>query len=208
MKSGDSSVKTVNILFLVSMFLISAPLMAGGDAAAGKQKSVTCAACHGADGNSANPEWPKLAGQSEQYLLKQLKDFKHQNRVNPLMSGPVAALSEQDMADLAAYFASQTVTPGSTEQARLALGELVYRGGNLERGVASCMACHSPNGAGNPAATFPKLSGQHSQYVTVQLRNFRDGVRNNDRARMMRNVANKMTIEEIEAVSQYVAGLH
>ena len=200
--------KKINILLFLTIFLVSTPLMAGGDAAAGKQKSVSCAACHGADGNSVNPEWPKLAGQSEQYLLKQLKDFKHQRRVNPLMSGPVAVLSDQDMADLAAYFAGQTGTPGSTDPTRLELGERVYRGGNLERGGAACMACHSPTGAGNEAAAFPKLSGQHSKYVGMQLRHFRDGVRNNDRARMMRNVANKMTTEEIEAVSDYIAGLH
>lgn len=200
--------KKINVLLFISICLISTPLIAGGDAAAGKQKAASCAACHGTDGNSVNPEWPKIAGQSEQYLIKQLQDFKHQRRVNPLMTGPVAALSEQDMADLAAYYASQPGTPGSADPTRLELGERVYRGGNLERGVAACTACHSPRGAGNEAAGFPKLSGQHSKYVDIQLRHFRDGVRNNDRARMMRNVANKMTIEEIEAVSDYIAGLH
>lgn len=196
------------ILSLVITFILSSPLMAAGDAAAGKQKATACAACHGADGNSVNPEWPKLAGQSEAYLLKQLKDFKEQKRVNPLMSGPVAVLSDQDMVDLAAYFATQTGSPGSTDAAQLELGELIYRGGNLETGVAACTGCHSPTGAGNSAAAFPRLSGQHSKYISTQLRSFRDNLRGNDQASMMRSVAKKMTIEEIEAVSQYIAGLH
>jgi cytochrome c553 len=194
-------------MFIISL-LISSPLWAEGDIEAGKQKSTACAACHGADGNSVNPEWPKLAGQSEKYLIKQLKDYKDEKRVNPLMSGQVAALSEQDMEDLAAYFSSQSGSPGSTEPAQLELGKLVYRGGNLESGVAACTSCHSPTGSGNPAAAFPRLSGQHSKYTSSQLRHFRDNLRNNDQANMMRAVASKMTIEEIEAVSEYIAGLH
>ena len=112
------------------------------------------------------------------------------------------------MEDLAAYFASQTGTPNSAEATQLELGELIYRGGNMETGVAACMGCHSPTGAGNPAAAFPMLSGQHSKYTSTQLRHFRDNVRVNDKASMMRTVARKMTVEEIEAVSQYMAGLH
>ena len=199
----------MRILFaLVVAFLVSSPALASGDSAAGKQKSATCAACHGADGNSANPEWPKLAGQNEKYIVKQLMDFKEGRRVNALMSGPVAALSEQDMHDLAAYYASQSGTPGSAESNQRELGELIYRGGNMETGVAACMGCHSPTGAGNPAAAFPKLSGQHSKYTSTQLRHFRDNVRANDKASMMRTIARKMTVEEIEAVSQFMAGLH
>lgn len=199
----------MKILYAVVVsFLLSSPLVAAGDIAAGKQKSAACAACHGADGNSANPEWPKLAGQNEKYLFKQLMDFKKQKRVNPLMSGPIAPLSEQDMKDLAVYFASQSSTPSSAEPNQLELGEMIYRGGNLATGVAACMGCHSPSGAGNAAAAFPKLSGQHSKYTSTQLRHFRDNIRENDKASMMRTVAGKMTVEEIEAVSQYVAGLH
>ena len=199
----------MNILYaFVVTFLLSSPLLAAGDIAAGKQKSATCAACHGADGNSANPEWPKLAGQNEKYLVKQLVDFKEGKRENPLMSGPVAPLNKQDMEDLAAYFASQSGTPGSAEPNQLELGEMIYRGGNLETGVAACMGCHSPTGVGNAAAAFPQLSGQHSKYTSTQLRHFRDNVRANDQANMMRTVAGKMTVEEIEAVSQYIAGLH
>lgn len=194
-------------LFAV-LLVVSSSLSAAGNVDAGKQKSAACAACHGSDGNSVNPDWPKLAGQNEGYILKQLKDFKGGKRVSPLMSGPVATLSDQDMEDLAAYFSSQIGSPGHAESAQLELGESVYRGGNLEAGVAACTACHSPKGNGNPAASFPKLSGQHSKYISTQLRQFRDSLRSNDQANMMRAVASKMTIEEIEAVSQYVSGLH
>lgn len=200
--------KINSVLLFLSIVSLFTSAMANGDAAAGKQKSAICAACHGADGNSTNPEWPKLAGQSEQYLIKQLKDFKQQKRVNPLMAGPIAGLSEQDMEDLAAYFASQKAIPGSADSALVKSGEHIYRGGNIERGVAACMACHSPTGSGNPAAVFPRLSGQHGKYVANQLRSFRDNERKNDRASMMRSVANKMTIEEINAISNYIAGLH
>ena len=188
--------------------LVSTSVQAAANIDAGRQKAAVCAACHGVDGNSTNPEWPKLAGQHEQYLYKQLVDFKQKKRENPLMTGPVAELSDQDMRDLAAYYASQKGTPGSTSADQLELGQLVYRGGNLKTQLAACIACHGPAGSGNPAAKFPKLSGQHAKYVAQQLLNYRDGTRHNDPAGMMRNVANKMTTAEIEAVSQYIAGLH
>ena len=200
--------RTFYVLACAAICCLTTQVFAAGDISSGKQKSAVCAACHGMDGNSLNPEWPKLAGQNEKYLIKQLKDFKNQIRVSPLMSGPVANLSEQDMEDLAAYFSSQTVTPGSADANKVALGQLVYRGGNLETGVTACTACHSPTGAGNPAAEYPMLSGQYSKYVNQQLRNFRDGIRKNDQASIMRSIASKMTVEEIEAVSSYIAGLH
>lgn len=178
-----------------------------GDAAAGKTKSATCAACHGMDGNSTNPEWPKLAGQNEQYLYKQLMDFKEQRRINASMAPMVAPLTPQDMADLAAYFASQAGTPGQADQTQVTLGTQVFKGGNNATGVAACSACHSPTGAGNPAATFPALAGQHPTYVKLQLNAFRKGERNNDAGKMMRNVANKMSDAEIDAVAEYIAGL-
>jgi cytochrome c553 len=186
---------------------------AAGDAAAGKTKSAACAACHGADGNSVNPEWPKLAGQHAGYLLKQLRNFKggpngKPERENPLMAGQVATLSEQDMENLAAYFASQKVTVGETAKDQLEVGQAIYRGGNAATGVAACIACHGPTGAGNPQALFPSLSGQHATYVAAQLKAFRSGARANDAGQMMRNIAAKMTDAEIEAVAQYVQGLH
>ncbi len=195
-------------LSLASALLCATTVSAAGDAEAGKQKSAVCAACHGVDGNSSNPEWPKLAGQNHKYLYKQLVDYKENRRENALMAGQVAALTDQDMQDLAAYFASQTGTPGAADPAQLGLGETVYRGGNLKTGVAACSACHGPTGVGNPAAKFPKISGQHDVYVKQQLLMFRDEKRRNDPSAMMRNVASKMSVAEIEAVSQYVSGLH
>ncbi|WP_287600922.1 c-type cytochrome [Thiothrix sp.] len=179
----------------------------GGNAEAGKTKSATCAACHGADGNSVNPEWPKLAGQHPSYIAKQLANFKEDARVNPSMSPMAKPLSEQDMADLAAYFSSQAVKPGEADQTKVALGEQMYKGGNNATGVAACAACHGPTGAGNPASNFPSLSGQHATYIKNQLNAFRKGERANDAGKMMRNVAAKMTDAEIEAVAEYIAGL-
>ncbi|MFN2348313.1 MAG: cytochrome c [Thioalkalivibrio sp.] len=188
---------------------LSAPVLAqdAGDATRGKGLSASCAACHGADGNSVNPEWPKLAGQGEPYLYKQLVDYKEGRRENALMIGQVANLSNQDMRDLAAYYASQSSSAGSADESMVALGEQVYRGGNTASGVAACIACHGPNGQGNPAAMFPKVAAQHARYSADQLRYFRDSSRANDAGRMMRNIARRMTDEEIEAVSQYMSGL-
>ena len=179
----------------------------GGNAEAGKTKSATCAACHGADGNSVNPEWPKLAGQHPSYIAKQLANFKDDARSNPSMSPMAKPLSEQDMADLAAYFSSQAAKPGEADQTKVALGEQMYKGGNNATGVAACAACHGPTGTGNPASNFPSLSGQHATYIKNQLNAFRKGERANDAGKMMRNVAAKMTDAEIEAVAEYIAGL-
>lgn len=181
--------------------------LAAGDPAAGKTKSATCAACHNADGNSTNPQYPNLAGQSADYLLKQLQEFKSGGRVNAIMVGMVAPLSPQDMADLAAYFASQKVARGATDPALKPVGEAVFRGGNLTSGVAACAACHGAVGAGNPAARFPALAGQHAEYVELQLKAFRAMERANDAGQMMRGVAAKMTDPEIKAVASYVQGL-
>lgn len=180
----------------------------GGNADAGKTKSATCAACHGADGNSTNPEWPKLAGQHEGYIVKQLIDLKKgETRKNATMSPMAAPLSEQDMADLAAYFASQTRKPGEADQSKVTLGEQVYKGGNNATGVAACAACHGPTGAGNPASGFPSLNGQQTTYVKNQLNAFRKGERTNDAGKMMQNIAANMTDKEIDAVAEYIAGL-
>lgn len=178
------------------------------DATAGQAKSAVCAGCHGMDGNSMNPVWPKLAGQHPTYIAKQLADFKSGNRVDPTMAGMAAPLSEADMADLAAYFASQKTQIGTTPEDKLAAGQAIYRAGNAASGVPACAACHGPTGAGNAQAKFPSLSGQHAAYVTKALKDFRSGARANDAGQMMRNIAAKMTDAEIEAVSAYVQGLH
>ena len=182
---------------------------AAGDATAGKTKSATCAGCHGADGGSVNPEWPNLAGQHAKYIAKQLTDFKAgKDRSNATMAGMVAALSKQDMADLAAFFSSLPRKVGAADKSLVAAGEKIYRGGNPATGVAACIGCHGPTGSGNPAANFPALSGQHAKYVENQLNAFKTGQRKNDAGKMMRNIAGKLSEKEIKAVASYVQGLH
>ncbi|HAS51978.1 MAG TPA: cytochrome c4, partial [Gammaproteobacteria bacterium] len=169
---------------------------AAGDPAAGKAKSATCTACHNPDGNSTNPIYPKLAGQSADYLTKQLMEFKSGARVNAIMVGMVAPLSPQDMEDLSAYFASQQVARSAADPALAPAGEAVFRGGNLNSGVSACMACHGATGAGNPAAKFPALAGQHADYIELQLKAFRAMERANDAGQMMRQVAARITDQE------------
>lgn len=179
-----------------------------GDPEAGKTKSVSCQSCHGADGNSLNPMWPKLAGQNASYIKKQLQDFKSGLRSNPIMSPMAAKLSDEDIKDLAVYYASQQTSKGATPEEYLALGEKVYRQGNKKTGVPACMACHGPAGDGNPAAAWPKLAGQHGVYVETQLKAYRSGERANDPNAMMEGVTKRMSDEEITAVANYVTGLH
>ncbi|MBL8250361.1 MAG: cytochrome c4 [Candidatus Competibacter sp.] len=181
--------------------------LAAGDPAAGKAKSATCAACHSADGNGTNPQYPKLAGQSADYLFKQLQDYKSGARANPIMLGMVAPLSPQDMEDLAAYFASQQVARAAADPKLAPQGEALFRGGNLSNGVAACAACHGAVGAGNPAAKFPALAAQHAEYLEVQLKAFRAMERSNDAGQMMRAIAAKMSDPEIKAVASYIQGL-
>ncbi len=187
---------------------LSSSLYAAGDPAKGREASASCAACHGADGNSTNPEWPKLAGQHADYIAKQLADFQAgETRSNALMAGQVAGMDEQTMEDLGAYFAQQEMQVGTADEAQVELGEKIYRAGNETSGVAACIACHGPGGQGNPAANFPRLGGQHATYTANQLRAFRNGERSNDYGSMMRNIAEKMSDREIEAVAAYIEGL-
>jgi len=189
--------------------LLAAPLVqAAGNAKSGEQKSGVCMGCHGPNGNSLNPVWPKLAGQSESYLAKQLADFKSGARKDPLMSGQAAALSTQDMADLAAYYSKQTISAGMADKAKLTLGQNVFRGGNKEKGIAACIGCHGPSGAGNPSAKFPAVGSQQAEYTIKALKDFRSGARSNDPSNMMRDIAARMSDKEIEAVASYIAGLH
>lgn len=181
---------------------------AAGSAEAGKAKSAVCAGCHGPDGNSPAPAFPKLAGQHPDYMAKQLKEFKSGERQNATMAGMVAALSEGDMADLGAFYASQKGTIGTAAEDKVELGKSLYRAGNAASGVSACAACHGPTGAGNPMANFPALSGQHADYTVAQLKQFRAGERANDAGSMMRAIAKKMSDAEIEAVAQYIQGLN
>jgi cytochrome c553 len=192
----------------IALALSATGVQAAGDVEAGKTKSASCAACHGPDGNSPNnPVWPKLAGQHPGYLEKQLMEFKSGDRKDPTMTGMAAPLSEQDMADLAAYFSSQQKQVGAADPDKVEAGEQLYRAGNAQTGVAACMACHGPAGSGNPAAKFPALAGQHAPYVEKALKDFRSGSRTNDLNKMMQGVAERMTDAEIAAVAQYIQGL-
>lgn len=203
-----SSMNKWLVSFSVVLAMVTAGVQAAGDAAAGKTKSAICMACHGADGNSPNPIWPKLAGQHASYILTQLQHFKSGSRKNDLMSPMAAPLSDQDMADLAAYFSSQTQSAGTAAADKVAKGEKIYRAGNPNTRVAACMACHGPAGIGNAPASFPRISGQHAAYVEKALKDFRAGSRDNDPNMMMRGVAANMTDAEIMAVAQYVQGLY
>lgn len=193
---------------LLCAWLGNSAAIAAGDAEAGKAKAAVCAACHGADGKAILPNYPNLAGQHAEYIEKQLQDYKSGARVNALMVGQVTGLSEQDMADLGAYFASMTRIEGVASEENLALGENIYRGGITSAGVAACSACHGPTGTGNPQAKFPVLAGQNTQYIAEQLRYFRSGERANDPNEMMRGIAHRMTDPEIDAVANYITGLH
>lgn len=197
---------------LAAQSVLAQGVIKGDPAKAQQIVNQVCAACHAADGNSAIPVNPNLAGQHPEYIYKQLMNFKSQGgkpaeRNNPIMGGMVANLSEDDMKNLAAYFASQKAKPGVARDAKLVKqGEAIYRGGVAGKGVPACASCHSPNGAGMPAQ-FPRLAGQHADYTSAQLKAFRVGQRANDAAQMMRGVAAKMSDQEIAAVSEYISGL-
>lgn len=200
------------ITILLGLSAVATANAAEGNAEAGKNKSAMCAACHGADGNSLVPMYPKLAGQSANYLVKQLIEFKQgmtsggkSGRVDPVMGGMAMALSEQDMADVAAFYASQEISAGTGNPD--ALGKKLYLGGNAEMEVTACVACHGVNGKGMPSAGFPALASQNAEYLKIQLEKFRIGSRNNDHNGMMQGVAANLTDEEISALSQYIASL-
>lgn len=206
--------KKLGLLLCVALGL-SANAFAQGDAEAGKSKSTVCAACHGTDGNSMIDINPKLAGQHASYLLKQLKEFKlasetggAEGRNNIVMNAQAAILSEQDMQDLAAFYASQEATPGETPEDVIEAGQALYRGGDMERGITACIACHGPRGDGMGLANFPDISGQHTAYIKSQLELFRSGDRANDLNGMMRDIAKKLTDEDIDTLSKYLGGLH
>jgi len=181
---------------------------AAGNAAAGKAKAAVCAGCHGVDGNSAAPNFPKLAGMDGSYIAKQLADFKSGARKDPTMAGMVAALTRKDMENLGAFYAGQKRSPGAASGSAetMNMAKLLYRGGNPKMGIAPCMGCHGPAGAGIPAK-FPAVGGQHATYSQKQLTDFKTGTRKNDGG-IMGPIAFKLSEAEIKALSQYMAGLH
>lgn len=179
----------------------------GDPAKAQKIVNDVCGACHGADGNSTSPAYPSLAGQHPEYIAKQLAEFKSGARKNAIMAPNVTNLSQDDMLNLAAYFAAQQPKPKMAKDAALvAEGQKIYRGGNAGSGVPACASCHGPAGTGIPVQ-FPRLAGQHNKYVLSQLKNFRSGDRANDGGKMMQVIARKMTDQEMKAVSEYISGL-
>jgi cytochrome c553 len=211
-----NEIKMKNIGLLICLFLgFSAGALAQGNADNGKAKSITCGACHGVDGNSAISMNPKLAGQHAKYLIKQLTEFKlasqtggKEGRNNAVMNGMSAALSEQDILDLAAYYSGQEAKPGEASPENIEQGRKLYVGGDLERGITACVACHGPSGDGTSLSGFPDISGQHSAYIATQLKSFRSGERANSLNGMMADIAKRMTDKDIEVISNYVAGLH
>ena len=198
---------SIQILSLLSV-VDSHSLLAAGDPEAGKNKSTPCAACHGVDGNSTNPEWPKLAQQGAPYLEAQLKLFRDGLRKNALMSPQAANLTDEDIEDLAAYYSSQTGTPGAAEEDKVELGQAIYRGGIIAKGVPACSACHSPNGAGNPVSKYPRVSGQHAAYTASMLKAYRAIELDYPSAEVMVGVTERLTDKEIEALASYMQGLH
>jgi cytochrome c553 len=169
---------------------------------------ATCVACHGVKGNSTVSLWPKLAGQHQPYLLKQLKAFKAHTRENAAMAPMVAPLDEEDMVALAHYYSQQTTSIGFAKKERLKEGERLYRGGNQERGISACIACHGPRGLGNAQAGFPSLSGQNLDYTIKQLNDYKQGLRRTDDNEIMRDIAKRMTEQDIKDVANYLTGLH
>jgi len=198
-------------LFMLSFSMgalgASAVALGAGSADEGQSKSTACTACHGPNGNSANPEWPNLAGQHEQYIRKQLQAFKSGARKNPLMTPMAMSLSDDDMDDLGAYFSAQKPAGLEADPGKLALGQRIFRSGDPKSGVPACASCHGPDGAGNPAAAYPLLRSQYGTYVAAQLRAYRAGTRQTDQNKMMRDVAGTMSDDQIDAVASYVQGL-
>ncbi|NYT52485.1 MAG: cytochrome c4 [Candidatus Vesicomyosocius endoextente] len=207
-------------IFIIVIVFTSINVFASGDVDKGEALAITCVACHGVHGNSVVAAFPKLAGQGEGYLLKQLEDFKSNTRQDVIMKGIVASLTENDMENLAAYFSKQTITQGViVKSANIDLGKKLYRGGNKRKSITACIACHGPTGAGIPSAKFPALTYQNTTYIAKQLINFRQDAyntqmdtsepeRSNDYEGMMRNITKYLSNAEIEAVSQYISRLH
>jgi cytochrome c553 len=184
-------------------------VLAQGNVSRGAEKADECAACHGPGGNSETPEWPKLAGLDEAYLVAQLKAYQSGARDDLVMAPMAEGLTDQEMRDLAAYFASQRMQPGgapSADRAVLAEGERIYRSGVPTRKVAACVTCHGPSGSGDPSAGFPRIGGQHAEYMVLQLQAYRDGYRT-DPLGLMGEVSRRMTDDEMRAVTAYIAQL-
>jgi cytochrome c553 len=202
----------LTLLALASGALVPAGLNAqGGSADAGQAKAAICAACHGTDGNStANAEWPSLAGQHPAYTVRQLQAYQDGQRPDPGMQGFAQTLSDQDMRDIAAFYAAQSIAVKGADPALVERGQRIYRAGVPERDIAACIACHGPAGKGNPLAGYPRVSHQHAPYLAATLRAYQSGDRRSDVSlnQMMRNVAELLLDDEIDALASYMQGLN
>jgi cytochrome c553 len=208
---GDREMKLLLRVIAGLLVFVSLHAVAKGDASAGQAKSAVCAACHGTDGNSVVPNWPKLAGQHEPYLARHIALIKSGARPVPEMAGIVPGLSDQDIDDLAAYFASQEKSGGVADENLVALGERIFRAGNAASGVPACMSCHGPAGEGNPLSGYPALAGQHAVYTAKMLTQFRAGENwgeDDSSSQVMNGAAAELTDEEIQAVASYIEGLY
>lgn len=198
-------------IILSALLMIGANALAAGDAEKGQALSATCTACHGADGNSINPVWPSLAGQHEAYIKRHLTFFRDGLRENAMMAPMAAGLSDQDIADLSAYFATKKLTLKAADPDAVELGRKIYQAGDKSRNVPACMSCHGPTGQGIPLTGYPSLANQHAAYTALQLREYKAGKtlgKDDDvKGKIMSDVARYMTEEEIDAVASYVQGL-
>lgn len=195
------------VLLLAAMPLTSLPAQ-NGDLEQGQKKAQQCAACHGGDGNSANPAWPKLAGQHSDYIISQLQAFKSGARQNQQMSPIAQGLSKQDMQDIAAYYSAQEMRSGRAIPDTIEAGAELYRSGRREAEVPACIACHGPRGNGIPGIGYPKIGSQHADYTAAQLKAYRSAERGGGQASIMETIAAKLTDAEIRAVAEYLSGLH
>lgn len=196
-------------LILAGLMVLMAGTAIAGDAAVGKSKSAACGGCHGFDGNSPIPMYPKLAGQNEAYIVKQLKAFKeNKTRQNPIMMGMAAGVSDADAADIGAYFQAQSVKEAATfDESQIAAGRELYKGGNLQTGIPACQGCHGPTGAGTAGIGYPQVGGQYVDYTLAQLKAFKDGSRTTDDKALMRSIVAKMSEKDMIAVANYIASL-
>jgi len=197
------------ILASITMFFLMSGAAIAGDVVAGKAKSAACGGCHGFDGNSPISAYPKLAGQNEAYIVNQIKAFKaNSDRQNAIMLGMAAGLSDEDTADIGAYFQAQSVKDAAPFDAdKAAAGRELYKGGDMQKGVPACQACHGPTGAGTAGIGYPQLGGQYVEYTLAQLKAFKDGTRKNDDKMLMRSIVDKLSDDEMDAVANYIASL-
>jgi len=225
-QSGSESEPTVTTVEEEAMAepvaLAGADETAGpGDVARGQEKSATCVACHGIDGNSSDPQYPKLAGQHERYIARHLELYRSGERQNAIMLGFAAGLSAQDMRDLGAFYATQAGSPGIADETIIAEGpnegraffepgQDLWRAGDASRGIPACAACHGPSGAGNPGPAYPKLRGQHAEYTAMMLRQYRDGLvlPGEHLGDVMATISRDLTDEEIDSLASFIEGLH